>query len=164
MKTLFAHLLLASLTTLSDLAQSPAPINLAITGTAEELIALERTKVDYIFGTPEQKQAAIVMFGTDFHGIEFNAAGASRGDYARAVKKLSNSFFPPMPPGALKMSDVQVFELQPECSIVSYAMNGPGPDGTPWTGYLSSIWVRRGNEWKTSFYQVTVVPPKSTQP
>ena len=139
-------------------ATAPLAINLTVKGTAEELTALERTKVDYIFGTPEQKRVALTMFGTDFHGIGYGPSGPSRSDYKGTVEKLTGAFFPAMPPGTFKMSEVQVLSLQPGCTVVSYVISGPGPDGKPWTAFLSSTWVRHGKEWQTSYYQATVAP------
>jgi len=137
---------------------TPVAINLAVKGTADELTALERAKVDYIFGTPEQKLAALTMYGTDFHGIGYGPEGPARGDYAGVVEKLQAAYFPAFPPGTFRMTDVKVLSLQPGCTIVSYFLNGPGPDGKPWNAFLSSTWVQRGAEWKTVYYQATVVP------
>ncbi len=153
---------LLTLLATSVLAQAPAKINLAVTGTADELTALERIKVDYFFGTPEQKLAIVSMFDTDFHGIGEGPTGPSRSDYAQSASTLKGSVLPVFPTGTFTMSDVHVVSLQPGCSVITYIASGPGPDGKPWSAFLSSIWVKRGKEWKTVYYQATPIPaPKS---
>ncbi|HET7537492.1 MAG TPA: hypothetical protein VFJ90_13615 [Candidatus Didemnitutus sp.] len=146
----------------SAFAAEPAKINLAIAGTAEELTALERIKVDYFFGTPEQKLAIVPMFDTDFHGIGEGPTGPSRSDYAQSTSNLKGPIFPVFPAGTFKMSDVHIVTLQPGCVVITYIASGPGPDGKPWSAFLSSTWVKRGKEWKTVYYQETAIPaPKS---
>jgi len=139
-------------------AGAPAPINLAITGTAEELTALERIKVDYVFGTPEQKLAVLAMYADDFQGIGYGPTGPARSDHVAVVQKLTNSTFPAFPAGTFKMSDVHVVPVLPGCIVISYTASGPGPDGKPWSAFLSSTWARRGAEWKTIYYQATTLP------
>jgi hypothetical protein len=155
-------LLLLALLSTSAFAQAPAQINLAINGTAEELTALERIKVDYFFGTPEQKLAILPMFDPGFHGIGEGPTGPSRSDYAQSASALKGSILPVFPAGTFTMSDVHVVSLQRGCTVITYIATGPGPDGKPWSAFLSSTWVKRGKEWKTVYYQETPIPaPKS---
>lgn len=156
MKLKIATLLV--LLTASAFAATPVPINLAIAGSTEELTALERIKVDYVFGTPEQKLAVLALYADDFHGVSYGPTGPSRSDHAAAVEKLTNSTFPALPAGTFKISDVQVFAVVPGCKVISYVVSGPGPDGKPWSAFLSATWARRGAEWKTVYYQATTLP------
>jgi hypothetical protein len=135
---------------------SPVPsVNLSVAGTADELIALERLKVDYLFGTPEQKQAVLPMFAEDFGGISVGPAGPQWGDHSGVVGNLK--IFPNLPAGAFTLVDFHVTTLAAGSIVVTYKITGPGPTGATWTAINSSIWVKRGHEWKTVFYQATPI-------
>ena len=130
----------------------PAPgINLAIAGTPDELIALEKQKVDYLFGTFEQKQAALLIFAEDYAGVSVGPAGPAWGDHSGVVNNLK--IFPNLPAGAFTLTEFHVTKLAGGCFIVTYKITGPGPTGAPWAAINSSIWMKRGREWKTVFYQ-----------
>jgi hypothetical protein len=132
-----------------------APFNLAVAGTPAELISLERAKVDSLFGTPEQKQQVLRLFAADFAGISIGPVAPTR-DAGPTPQKLRQ--FPSRPAGTFQMTDVHVIPLAEGVSVVTYICSGPGPDGRPWSAFNSSTWARRGAEWKTVYYQATVIP------
>jgi hypothetical protein len=65
--------------------------------------------------------------------------------------------FPTLPAGSFALTDFHVTPLDRDCVIVSYKIMGPGPDGKPWTALNSSTWVKRDHEWKTVFYQASLI-------
>lgn len=131
------------------------PFDLAVAGTPAELLALERAKVDGIFGTLAQKEAMPRLFAADFAGISYSPFAPARGG-APTLEKLKQ--FPALPAGTFQMTDTHVFPLADGVSVVTYVCSGPGPDGQPWSAFLSSTWARRHGEWKTVYYQATVIP------
>ena len=103
----------------------------------------------------EQKQAALLIFAEDFGEIHVGPAGPEWGDHSGVVGNLK--IFPNLPAGAFTLTDFHVTKLAADCSVVTYRISGPGPTGAPWTSINSSVWVKRGREWKTVFYQATPI-------
>jgi hypothetical protein len=133
-------------------AAATAPtLNLSIAGTPEELIALEKQKVDYLFGTPEQKQLVLRTYAEDYNGVHVGPAGPGWANYTGVV--AHRDMFPNLPAGTFILTDFHVTTLAAGCCVLSYKVTGPGPDGAPWAALNSSVWVKRGREWKTVFYQ-----------
>lgn len=138
----------------TPVATTAPSVNLSIAGTPDELIALERQKVDYIFGTPEEKHAALRLFAKDFVNI---ATGPGGPQWEIPDLEAHMKLFPTLPAGTFTMTEIHVTPLARGCCVVSYKIAGPGPDGKPWTALNSSTWVKRGREWKTVFYQASLI-------
>ena len=160
MKTIhvFFVLSLIGLGSIARAATTPAAaasgINLSISGTSDELIALEKQKVDYIFGTPEEKHAALRLFAKDFVNI---AASPGGPQWEVPDMEAHMKMFPALPAGSFVMTEFHVTTLARGCAVVSYKIMGPGPDGKPWKALNSSTWVKQGREWKTAFYQASLI-------
>lgn len=152
-RTLFLFALVGC-TSFANAAATAPVVNLSIEGTPDELIALEKQKVDYLFGTPEQKHEALRLFAKDFVNI---AAGPGGPQWEVPDLETHMKMFPNLPAGSFALTEFHVTHLAEGCSVVSYKIAGPGPDGKLWTALNSSTWVKRGREWKTVFYQASLI-------
>lgn len=136
-------------------AAAPVPtVNLSIAGTPDELIALEKQKVDYLFGTPEEKHTALQLFDKDFVNI---AIGPGGPQWEIPDLEVHIKIFPTLPAGSFALTEFHVTQLTRDCVVVSYKIVGPGPEGKPWASLNSSTWAKRGREWKTVFYQASLI-------
>lgn len=50
-------------------------------------------------------------------------------------------------------------EVAPDCVVIAYEIQAVrAKDGTPHCAYCSSLYVRRGGDWKLAFHQQTPIP------
>ena len=98
-----------------------------------------------------RKDAAAVasLLSDDF--VEFGSSGRIF-DKDSVIAALGDEV-----PSARSISDFKLYPLADGVALVTYiAISGNGPDQTPRESLRSSIWRRRGAEWKMTFHQGTL--------
>jgi len=115
---------------------------------AEQLLECEKKLLDPALRRVPEKLASLV--GDDF--VEFGSSGRTY-DRRQVLYRLRRQL-----PAQLAIEQFRAFELSPDAALVTYrarADSGKGRDEK--YSLRSSVWVRRGGEWKIIFHQGTMV-------
>jgi hypothetical protein len=92
-----------------------------------------------------------VEYGSDFNGLVYRKQGMERsrsGDLAKLGAALDATKF--------QLTEWKVLHPSPTVTVLSYRVTAPE---LRWTAYATSIWARRGEVWKTVFYQASHAQP-----
>jgi hypothetical protein len=142
---IFALLVIASQTLI--FAQTRAKSNLSASmGSLETaLIAKEKQKWEALKNG--RWLSLKDMFAEDFLSIGYEPAGTVK----MTTKAQSFSQENWLPPGIeFTLSDFKVVSADKDSAVVTYIATGPIKV------HATSVWAKRGKEWKTIFYQATM--------
>jgi hypothetical protein len=119
------------------------------------LVARETAKWSLLFGTASQRDSAVAWYAPDFVNVGYGATGLGRSGRSEMTQSLA--FFPTLPAGAFRVSDMKTVQPGDGTVVVSYRIDGPGPTGGPWAAYAVSVWALRNGAWQTVFYQASQI-------
>jgi len=118
-----------------------------VTASDAEIQRLETSK--WNADLPGGREAFMEMFAEDFVSVEYGS-DVQGGVHRKTRADVFSG--PPQPPAEFELSDWRFIHADPHVFIVSYRVNGLS---FPWQAYATSVWVRRGGQWQTVFYQAS---------
>lgn len=99
------------------------------------------------------KSPDLAVFDPGFISIGYGGDG--RVYLTRLADWKSSAVALPKPPAPFALSDVQFVDVDADTMILTYRVHGP------LELHATSIWSKRGGEWRTVFYQATRIPTTS---
>jgi hypothetical protein len=109
----------------------------------QELIGVQTR----FFSALQQKDVAYAerTVAADFQGVDFNGDFFGRGDLIDAARDGRSS--------TLRIYEVRVVRLGPDCAAVSYTEISPGEH--PRYRHITDTWAKESGEWRLRFQQRT---------
>jgi hypothetical protein len=121
--------------------------------TRETITRLEQSKGRLFASSVEQRREALALYAPDYLNV---APGFDGGVKRTTLSELERAVpsWPELPPDAFRIDDVVLIPVG-DGYVVSMRVSGSGVNGEPFSAWATSVWARRGGEWKTVFYQMT---------
>lgn len=133
--------------------QRSAP--LTAESSVQDLVSRETRKWDMLFGSAAQRDTALSWYASDMVAVNVTPAGIVRT--GAAAMRSGAAAFPQLPAGSFHASDVEVIRSADATIVISYKITGPGPTGSPWHAFIATVWARRGDDWRSVYYQATPI-------
>ena len=120
------------------------------------LTAKERQKWDAFRTGPSAD--IFEMFADDFVSIGYKPGPPPLTVEMTTKREMLLARGQKSPPAEFRLSDFQVMTPNGETAIVTYKARGTEntPPGPEFVIHATSVWVKRGEQWLTIFYQATL--------